>query len=363
LLQHLRPRSARTGTLFTAVTLGLALTLLAACGGDSEAAEEPTTTTTRPTTTTTSTTTTTIPPTVSLLTGLPVDDEVLERPVIAVKIASDRSAQPQVGLDTADMVVEELVEGGISRFLAIFQTVESDPVGPIRSARTSEVDLLPLFGRPVFANSGGNAGTIRALANANSSVQAGHNSAFGGLYFRDRSRSAPNNLFTNTSELRAATQDQATPPGPIFTFLGQDDDPPTTAMPVIGVDVSFGSTRTRWVWDADQGGFLRWQDGREHLGPENFQLSFTNVVVLSTPYQTSPADPRSPDAVSVGSGEAWVLSNGWLVAGSWERPTPESRYVLRDANGEEIPLTPGRIWLSLPRAGAGAVAFLDADPR
>jgi hypothetical protein len=364
LLQHLRPRSTRTGTLFTTAVLGLGL-LLAACGGDSEAAEEPTTTTARPTTTSTSTTTTTIPPTLSLLTGLPVDDDaVLERPVVAVKIASNLDAQPQLGLETADIVVEELVEGGISRFLAIFQSTDADPAGPIRSARTSEVDLLPLFGRPIFANSGGNAGTIRALTNANTSVQAGHNTGFGGLYFRDRSRrSGTNNLFTNTSEIRNAAGEQATPPGPIFSFLADDDDPPATAMPVIGVDVSFGSTRTRWVWDADQGGFLRWQDGREHLDVDNFQLAFPNVVVLSTPYQTSPADPRSPDAVSVGSGEAWVLSNGWMVPGTWERPAPGSRYILRDANGDEISLTPGRIWLSLPRAGAGTVAFLDADPR
>jgi hypothetical protein len=361
-LFHQRFRSPRAG-IAALVALAFAAAFVASCGGDSEAAEPVTTTTTRPTTTTT-TTTTTIPPTLSSLTGLPVDDEVLERPVVAVKIASDRSAQPQLGLDIADMVVEELVEGGISRFLAIFQTTDSDPVGPIRSARTSEVDLLPLFGRPIFANSGGNAGTIRALANANTSVLAGHNSAFGGLYFRDRSRpSGTNNLFTNTSELRSAAGEGAVPPGELFAFRVEGDDPPTHATPVPGVDISFGSTRTRWVWDADQGRFIRWQDGREHLSVHNFQLAFENVVILSTPYQTSPADPRSPDAVSVGSGEAWVLSAGHVVAGSWERPAPDARYVLRDADGNEIPLVPGRTWISLPRTGAGAIAFLDADPR
>jgi hypothetical protein len=364
-LQHLRPRSTRTGTFPILALVLVCLAWAAACGGDSEAAEEPTTTTTRPTTTTTSTTTTTIPPTLSYLTGLPVDDdEIIERPVVAVKIASNLDAQPQLGLETADMVVEELVEGGISRFLAIFQSTDSDPVGPIRSARTSEVDLLPLFGRPIFANSGGNAGTVRALANANTSVQAGHNTAFGGLYFRDRSRSSgTNNLFTNTSEIRDAAGETATAPGELFRFLDADAEPPAAALPVIGIDVSFGSTRTRWVWDADQEAFIRWQDGREHLGVDNLQLAFTNVIVLSTPYQTSPADPRSPDAVSVGSGEAWILSNGWLMTGTWERTSPEARYVIRDGSGEEIALAPGRSWISLPRTGAGAVALLEADPR
>ena len=342
---------------------GALLVLLAACGGGDNANAAESTTTSSTTTTSSSTTTTTEPPALSALTGLPVDDEaVLERPVIAAKISSDRAAQPQVGLSTADWVIEEVVEGGISRFLAVFQSTESDPVGPIRSARTSEVELLPLFGRPIFVHSGGNQGTIRALS-ASQTLSAGHNSAFGHLYYRDRSRRGPNNLFTDTSAIREAVGDDAAAPGELFRFLDRDDDPPHHALPVSGVDLSFGSTRTRWVWDADQGAFLRWQDGREHLDPDNFQLAFPTVVVLATRYQTSAADPRSPEAVSVGSGDAWVLSDGWVVAGTWERSTPDSPYVLRDPDGEEIALAPGRIWLALPRTGEGNIEFLDADPR
>ncbi|MDZ7677832.1 MAG: DUF3048 domain-containing protein [Acidimicrobiales bacterium] len=343
--------------------IGAAL-LLAACGSDDSDAAEPTTTTSSTTTTTSSTTTTTEPPTLSQLTGLPVEDEsVNERPVVAVKIASDRSAQPQVGLSVADVVVEELVEGGISRFLAVFQSTDSDPVGPIRSARTSEVELLPLFGRPVFGHSGGNRGTIRALANSNT-LSAGHNSAWGHLYFRDRSRpSGTNNLFTNTSELRDAAGDGAAPPDGWFGFLDEDVEPPLHALPVVGVDVSFGTTRVRWVWDDDQEMFLRWQDGREHLDPDNLQLAFPNVVVLSTSYRTSPADPGSPEAATVGSGDAWILSDGWVVSGTWQRPAADAPYELFDPDGNEISLSPGRIWIELPRAGSGSVSFLDADPR
>lgn len=354
----LRNLSARAGLIAAA---GLAIAALAACGSDSAAQPEPTTTTRA--TTTTSTTTTTIPPTVSNVNGLPVDDEVLTRPVIAVKIGSDRAAQPQMGLEVADMVIEELVEGGISRFLAVFQSTEADPVGPVRSARTSEVELLPLFGRPIFAHSGGNNGTIRALANANNSVAAGHNSGFGNLYFRDRSRSAPFNLFVDTSALRQAASEGAVPPGPLFSFLGDDDRPSPHATSVIGVDVSFGSTRTRWVWDADQGGFLRWQDGREHLDPRNLQHVFPNVVVMRTPYGTSPADPGSPEAITVGSGTAWVLSDGLVTQGTWERTAPDAPYVLRDTDGNEISLSPGRVWVSLPHESRGEIEFLDADPR
>lgn len=354
-----RSRAVRTtairllGSLFA---LGL---VVAACGGDDEAAEPEVTTTSS--STTSSTTTTTEPPVVSVLTGLPVDDEVLERPVVATKIASDRAARPQVGLDAADVVVEELVEGGISRFLAVFQSSDSDPVGPVRSARTSEIDLLPLFGRPVFAHSGGNSGTMSGLRNANTGVLAGHDSAFGGHYSRDNSRRGPNNLFTNTSILRDAAGGEALPPNGWFSFLGEDDDVSDHVFPVIGVDVSFGTTRTRWVWDDERQEFLRWQDGNPHLSPDDEQLGFESVVILNTAYGASPAAAGSPEAITIGSGEAWVLSGGVVVHGSWERGERDAPYVVRDADGEEIRLTPGRIWISLPRAGG--VTFLDADPR
>ncbi|MGY6502334.1 MAG: DUF3048 domain-containing protein [Acidimicrobiales bacterium] len=335
--------------------------VVAACSGDDDDVAEPTTTTTT-STTTSSTTTTTEAPTLSLLTGREIDDpEILDRPVVAAKIASDRDAQPQVGLDVADVVVEELVEGGISRYLAIFQSVDSDPVGPMRSARTSEIELLPIFGRPIFAHSGGNSGTMGALRNANTSVNAGPDTPFGNLQLRDSSRRRPNNLFTNTSLLREAAAADASPPEAWFAFLGEDDEPSAQALPVVGVDVSFGTTRTRWVWDEERQAFLRFHNGTPHLAPDDQQLGFETVIVLNTPYGTSAADVRSPEAITIGAGDGWVLSNGWVAAISWERPERHAPITLRDADGEELALSPGRIWMALPRAGS--TTFLDADPR
>ncbi len=345
----------------------LAALALNACGSDS-AAEPAPTTTTRPSTTTSSSTTTTIPPTLSHLTGLPVDDDaILDRPVVAVKIGSDVKARPQAGLETADIVLEELVEG-VSRFLVIFQSTDSDPAGPIRSARTSEIDLLPLFGRPIFANSGGNAGTIRALTNINTSVQAGHNTSFGGLYFRDRSRAAPHNLYVDTTVLREAAGETAQAPGRLFAFHDGSGEMSPHAVSSVGAEVHFANLRTRWIWDADRGVFLRFQNtapglipGDAHMGIDGEQLGFENVLIFDTQYQTSPADPGSPEAVTVGSGQALILSNGRAVAATWERATPESPYVIRDVDGDEIQLSPGRTWISLPRANN--VTILDTDPR
>lgn len=360
----LRPSIARFGVLGLAVAVALVIN---ACGGDSAAEPETTTTTTRPTTTT-STTTTTIPPTLSLLTALPVEDEsILERPVVAVKIGSDVAARPQHGLETADIVVEELVEG-VSRFLAIFQSTDSDPAGPIRSARTSEIDLLPLFGRPIFANSGGNAGTIRALANANTSVQAGHSTSFGNLYFRSPDKPRPHNLYVDTTVLREAAGETAVAPGPLFSFHDGTGEMSPHAVSTIGAEVHFANIRTRWLWDEDRGVFLRFQNtapglvpGDPHMGIDGEQLGFENVLIFDTQYRTSPADPGSPEAVTVGSGQALILSGGRAVAAEWSRATPEAPYVLRGVDGGEIQLTPGRIWISLPRAGN--VTILDADPR
>lgn len=196
--------------------------VLAACssGGDDEAApdtapapvttvieapsttEAAATTTTKPATTTTVAPTTTLAPAVTApLTGLPVQDEsILDRPALIVKIDNHESARPHSGLNQADIVIEELVEG-ISRFAVVFHSQDAAPfgeVGPVRSARTTDVDLVSMFGRPLFAWSGANRVTGAAILNSGI-VDVGAN-AKPRSYRRGRG-TAPHNLFSNTGEL------------------------------------------------------------------------------------------------------------------------------------------------------------------
>ena len=349
-------RSGRRALATVASLLALSL-VAAACGGDD--GEEAATTTKAPTTTTTTeaptTTTTTAPPTMQL-TGLPVADDLAAlRTAMIVKIDNNNSnARPQRGINTADVVIEEAVEGNESRFFAVFHTTLTDPVGPVRSSRTSDIDLMPMFGRPTFSSSGGNGGTMGAIRAANVAVVAGHDSAYGSYFFRmsndgDIRRRAPHNLFTNLTELCSAACGEGSPPPPFSTFLTQGETRGATALPVGGVDITFGNNPVRWRWDVYANGFLREQRGTPHVDADGTQVAAENVVLLMTPYGQSPFDHRSPEAKSVGSGEAWVMAGGSVTHGTWVRESPERPYTLTDDEGNIIPLTPGQTWLELLR--------------
>lgn len=359
-------RSGRRLGAAVAVLTALSL-VAAACGGDD--GEEATTTTKAPTTTTTEapTTTTTAAPTMQL-TGLPVPDELAPlRTAMIVKIDNNNNnARPQRGLTTADVVIEEAVENGESRFFAVFHTNYTDPVGPVRSARTSDIDLMTMFGRPTFSSSGGNPGTMGLIRESNVAVEAGHGSGFGGLFFRvsddeGNRRRRPHNLLVNLTELCAAACGDTSPPPPFAAWRGADDELSATSQPAIGVDITFGRTDSRWVWDEAAGGFLRWQEGTPHVDVAGNQINAANVLLLMTPYAASPFDHRSPEARTVGTGEGWVLTQGTGTHVTWTRESRELPYTLTDDAGEVVALTPGQTWVEL--LPAAPPTWLESDPR
>lgn len=328
---------------------------VAACGGNSESAE-PTTTTVPSTTSTTEEPTTTTEALFRFpLSGVLTTDETATQQVaMIVKIDNNNAgARPQRGLVDADIVVEESVEGGESRFLAVFQSNQPDPVGPVRSARTSDIDLMALFGRPSFSSSGGNAGTMRMIRDQDLAIFAGHDSQFGSLFFRNGDgeirRRAPHNLFVNLTELYAAISPLGSPPPEFAKFRADDEPLSSSAMTTEGVKVRFGNTSAVWRWDANSKAFLREQQGTPHIDPDGRQVSAANVMILMTPYRVSPFDARSPEAVSVGSGEAWLLSDGHVTYGKWSRASRSEPYLLTDEAGQTLKLLPGQTWVELLR--------------
>ncbi|MGY6500592.1 MAG: DUF3048 domain-containing protein [Acidimicrobiales bacterium] len=283
----------------------------------------------------------------AILTGLTVD-RVETRPILVVKIDNVSGARPQQGIDVADIVIEEKVESGLTRLAALFQSTGSDPVGPIRSARTSDVHLLANLGSPLFAYSGANAG-VGASVFGSTLVDVGA-STNNSLYYRESSRRAPHNLYSNTSRLWGAVGD-GSPPRSLFTFRSDGDPIGAGARAAQGVDVTYGSARASFTWDAGLGGWARSQDGRPHTVAGGAQIAPANVVVRFTDYVPSPADARSPEAVVTGSGELWVLTDGQVVVGRWEQPSLTAPTRWLDANGDPIRLTPGRTWILLPSPG------------
>lgn len=290
-------------------------------------------------------------PVVAPLTGRTVAAESavgLLRPALVAKIDGAAQAMPQEGLDHADMVIEVRVEG-ISRYLAVWHSELVDSIGPVRSARTTDPDLLAMFGRPLFAYSGGNRGVLADLAGADWFVDVSHD-AVPRAYERDRSRRAPHNLMADTGELLAEAGPSPVLPVPVFTYRSETEPPP--GAPVAGTTVSVGSG-ARFEWDPEIGGWRRWAYGREHRSTDDRQLAPTNVVVIEVDYVPSAADRESPEAVSVGSGRAWVYSGGHVQAGHWNRPDRTLGWQLTGDDGGVMTLVPGTTW----------VVLADAPPR
>jgi hypothetical protein len=332
--------------------------MLAACGASP--AEKPVEAGTQAPTTRDATTTSAPAAPVYPLTGMPLDDPAAaQHPAVVVKIDNSPDARPQSGLNEADIVYELLVEG-ITRYALVFHSQMLDSVGPVRSARSSDIELLANLGAPLLAWSGGNPGVtdeVRAAVDGGFLVDAGHD-VFPDQYRRDRGRSAPHNLYVNIGALLEGRP--PTPPPSLFTYR-----PPLTpyagaATDTPGYVVDFGGgVRAEYVWDAERAGWDRFQVDQGHnrdnsatLDTNGVQVAPQNVVILFVPYGQSPSDARSPMALTTGEGDAVVLTAGKAVLGRWQRPNGLLGWQLVDAAGQPIELSPGRTWVALPEVGS-----------
>ncbi|MCU1396814.1 MAG: hypothetical protein JWM34_5242 [Ilumatobacteraceae bacterium] len=294
------------------------------------------------------------------LTGLPISDaSTAGRPALVVKIDNHPDARPQRGLNEADMVYEENVEQ-LTRFAAVFQSGSTDTVGPIRSGRTQDVDLLGSLNKPIFAWSGGNA-KVSAAIGASDLVAVNETKA-GKAMFRDHSRAAPHNLYGTVAALYGFAPAGATPPAQQFLYRPAGAFPAGDAAD--GVKVSMDNARVHWQWDATSGRYLRFTDDQVHTDAvDGAQVWTNNVVVVEVVYKPSPADEHSPEAQTIGYGVAWVFSGGTAVKGSWSRADRTQPFTLLDAAGDPVLLTPGHTFIELSRSGKTAVIARGADPR
>jgi hypothetical protein len=381
------PRTARVRGPHThrllALTLGIGL-LASACSSDSKKVDTTTpgtvelvTPSTKATTSTSASsetsvagstdttaagdaTTTTVPagPTYPL-TGLPLlDPAAANRPAMVVKIDNHPLARPQSGLNEADLVYEENVED-LTRFAAVFQSNGADPVGPIRSGRTQDVALLGSLNAPIFVWSGGN-GRVTAAITASDLVAVSETKA-GAAMFRDKRRQGPHDLYGNVSALYSFAPADAGPPQPQFQYRPAGTTP--AGAPADGVKVSMDNAKVLWSWNPDTSTYLRFTDGKVHKDAINDdQLATSNVVILTVDYRPSPADGRSPEAQTLGTGSVLVFTAGTVVTGTWTRADRLAPFTLTAADGSPILLTPGHTFVELARTGKAAIVPTGTNP-
>ncbi|MFT4657216.1 MAG: hypothetical protein ACJAXA_000261 [Candidatus Aldehydirespiratoraceae bacterium] len=340
------------------------------------AAPTTTTTTVRATTAAPTTTTSTVPPTVppttildngvpvwpryetlppldgiAALTGVAADESITNRPILAVKIDNVSRARPQWGLDGADAIIEENVEG-VTRFVGLFHSNLPDRVGPVRSARTGDLDLFAGMNRPVVAWSGGNAGVTRWIRSAAfSQVLVDFSAQSNPCFQRNSSRPSPHNLLLDP-ECAVNTATEAGPARPLWPIdANWTPTPEMGATPDTTFDVEMDGVRVSWTWDADAGLYLRSQNGNPHVGVSGQRIAMNNVVELYTAHPPSPVDARSPNPVTVGGGRAVFHRDGVRIEGVWGRSTPYDSFGFADASGDQaVRLDEGRTFIELTRA-------------
>ncbi len=321
-----------------------------------------TTSTVKSTTSTssTSTTSTTVPATIRQpLTGEPLAsaDDILQRPALVAKIDNNPDAVPNhSGLAVADIVFEEIVEGRTTRFAAVFHSQSSDPIGPIRSGRTQDINMFTSFNEPLFVWSGGNPGVTRAI-NESFLINMGPNIARG--YYRGPGK-APHNLYTSTDNIWFQTPEgHPGPPPPQFVYLeaGESFGGQATG----GVKVRVGSENIEWTWNPEFSKFDRSQRGREHNDKTFGRIRATNVVVLGVPYQPSPVDRNSPEAQTIGEGPAYIFSGGEYIEGTWKREFPIYPIQYFRPDGSEIKIAPGNTWVELADATDVAAGLVEVQ--
>jgi hypothetical protein len=254
-------------------------------------------------------------------------------------------ARPHAGIDQADVLYEEVVEGGITRFVAMFNSTVPPVIGPVRSVRAEDPDIVwPVGG--IFAYSGGapvnvdaiNAAPVHAVDENNGNVLVRNEPS-------QPPRSAPHNLYGLGQPLFDLGGDPKPPP-PLFTYVAAGS-PAVAGLPVLNFRVGFdpGYDPT-WTWNAGTGTWDRAMGGAPHTVTGPGQIAPANVVVQFTPYV------GEGEAQTVGEGDVWIFTDGTLRQGRWVRPdrAQPAKYV--DVAGAPIPLRPGRTWVALLPAGS-----------
>jgi len=293
------------------------------------------------------------------LTGQPLTEAARrERGAVIVKVEDAPQARPQFGMEKADVVIEEKVEGGQSRFMAIFHSQDSPQVGPIRSLRSTDIYALRPLGGGILGFSGG-IGPFKAMLPSSNLVDSSAD-ARPGAYSRMKGRPAVHDLYSSTDRLRQATAKSVAAPKPLFSFLDGQPFAPSGSSPVTGISGSMGpGNQFDWSWDPNAKVWKRGSNGRAH-NLVSGQIAATNVIVQFVPYRATPYKDRAntsvDEAVLDGTGDSWVLSDGKLVAGRWVRPTLDQPTSFNDAAGQPVQLSPGTTWLVLIPAG-NAVAI------
>lgn len=291
----------------------------------------------------------------AVLTGVPGRSP--NRPALIVKIDNVPLSRPQAGINQADVLYEELVEAGVTRFAAVFHSKAPSTIGPVRSGRSTDIGIIDSFNNPIFAFSGANSIYDRLIDkqpifNRGAEVFTG--------YWRSGSRPAPHNLYTSADTMLDSVSGGEPPPAH-FAFRPPGELLHPDAEPASSIRLTYlagSSPSVEFRWSESVSGWQRWQAGTAHLDAAGVQLAPANVIVQFVNYvDTGMTDKFGEDlyeGVSVGTGRALVFTGGHVIDATWTRPSLRSVATFTGADGEHVQLTPGQTFVALIPIGGAA---------
>ncbi len=282
------------------------------------------------------------------LTGLPASGSAPKHPVMIVKIDNTASSSPQIGLSKADLITEELVEGGSTRLAVFYYSKIPVRVGPVRSMRATDIGVVEPA-KAVLVASGGAPPTVRRIAAAH--IKTYTEGATG--YSRDSSRHAPYNLFMALEQLAKTVKSHGAPPGNYLPWGTEKDFPKGQRATGISAQFSGGHT-TVWKY---QGG--RYTNVNSNAAADD-QFRPDNVLVLRVQVGDAgykdPAGNPVPETHFTGKGKAMVFHKGRMVRATWIKRGYSSTVDLKTAAGP-LQLPPGHTWIELVPANGGNVSI------
>lgn len=292
------------------------------------------------------------PPSTLPLTGRRAKGEAPNRPAIAVKIDNTRPSRPQVGLESADLIVEELAEGGATRLVAFFHSTLPKRVGPVRSLRTSDIGIVRPTGGLLVA-SGGAQVAIRKVQAAGIPL-----AEFEGAGFeRDRARRRPYNLFVRPAGVLRAAAALKPPPNYLPWRATGTPGPSPSTKPARRLVARFSPMHTTSWQYVDGRGWRRDND----LASAGDTFVADNVLVIRVKTRDAgyrdPAGNPVPETVTAGSGGAQLLFGADLVTAKWHKADAAGPWRFTTADGAELRIPPGRTWIELvPQGGSATVS-------
>lgn len=276
--------------------------------------------------------------------------EGIDGPVLAVKIDDTNAAHPQIGVEDAEIVYIEQVEAGLTRLAAIYSTVIPQRIGPVRSARISDIDILNQFGRVAFAYSGAQRKLLPVIAAANLE-DLGAQRQSPTIYTTDPARRSPFAMVLRADLLMQKIRDNNLPVDLAKSVGFVFGDLPEGGKPVQQVVMNWPSATYSAQWSEKESRWHLSHNGKLNLAESGIVLGPTTLVIQMVKISPSEYGDKfggiTPLSETVGTGKAYVLRNGEVFSATWNRPFPDSGTTFSLADGSTMNFAAGQIWVAL----------------